>query len=168
SRAFTIYRDDMDGSFGSYFPIFGGVSKKSITDEDGNEGIPSDQVISVFFRWALPAAHFELCGEYGRNDHSWDGRDAFVELDHTRAYIFGLRKLVPLNHVQQTYLQVAAEITQMAVSNPSRIRQGGPWYLHGHHGYTHQGQVLGAGIGPGSNLQSLDVGWVKDLKQVGL
>src|SRR5690606_31726872 len=77
------------------------------------------------------------------------------------------RKLVPLIQ-EETYLQVAAEMTQMAVSNTSRIRQGGPWYLHGHHGYTHKGQVLGAGIGPGSNLQSIDVSWVKGMKQVGL
>ncbi len=168
ARAFTIYRDDMNDSFGAYFPIFGGVSKNSVTNNDGSENLPSDQVISLFFRWVLPAAHFELYGEYGRNDHAWDGRDGVVQLDHTRAYIFGLRKLVPLNETQETYLQIAAEITQMGVTNTNRIRSAGPWYMHGHHGYTHRGQVLGAGIGPGSNLQSLDLGWVKGMKQAGL
>lgn len=168
SRAFTIYRDDMNNSFGAYFPIFGGVSKNSVTNEDGSEDLPSDQVISFFFRWVMPKANFELYGEFGRNDHAWDGRDGFVQLDHTRAYIFGLRKLVPLNTAQETYLQIAAEITQMGVTNTRNIRSAGPWYMHGHHGYTHRGQVLGAGIGPGSNLQSVDLGWVKGMKQAGL
>ena len=32
------------------------------------------------------------------------------------------------------------------------------------HGYTNKGEVLGAGIGPGSNLQTLDFSvWEKDL-----
>src|SRR5690606_15139258 len=168
SRAFTIYRDDMSDSFGAYFPIFGGVSKNSVTNEDGSEDLPSDQVISLFFRWVMPKANFELYGEFGRNDHAWDGRDGFVQLDHTRAYIFGLQKLVPLNQIQDTYLKVAAEITQLSVTNTRRIRSAGPWYIHGHHGYTHRGEVLGAGIGPGSNLQSLDLGWVRGMKQIGL
>lgn len=46
----------------------------------------------------------------------------------------------------------------------------GSWYQHSQvtHGYTHLGQLLGAGIGPGSNLQTLDISWVKSLKQIGL
>jgi hypothetical protein len=34
-------------------------------------------------------------------------------------------------------------------------------------GYTHRGQVLGSGIGPGSNLQSLDISWTRGLKRIG-
>ncbi len=35
------------------------------------------------------------------------------------------------------------------------------------HGYTNRGEVLGAGIGPGGNLLSANVSWVKGLKQIG-
>jgi hypothetical protein len=50
------------------------------------------------------------------------------------------------------------------------VREAGEWYTHGliRHGYTHRGQVLGAGIGPGGNLQSMDISWVKELKRIGL
>jgi hypothetical protein len=43
------------------------------------------------------------------------------------------------------------------------VRNNGPWYRHDfvRHGYTNEGQVLGAGIGPGSNLQTFDVAFVR-------
>ena len=46
----------------------------------------------------------------------------------------------------------------------------GYWYTHGQvkHGYTEDGQVLGAGIGPGSNSQWVKIAWVKGLKTFGL
>src|SRR3546814_144110 len=42
------------------------------------------------------------------------------------------------------------------------------WYTHPvvRDGYTHRGQVLGAGIGPGSNVQTATVGWVRGLKRI--
>ena len=38
-------------------------------------------------------------------------------------------------------------------------KTGGPFYVHGQapQGYTHRGQLLGAGIGPGSNSQFIAV-----------
>ena len=44
------------------------------------------------------------------------------------------------------------------------------WYEHGLvlHGHTHNGQILGAGIGPGSNLQTLNISWVQSLKSIGI
>ena len=35
-------------------------------------------------------------------------------------------------------------------------------------GYTNNGEVLGAGIGPGGSLQSLDVSWLKGIRRFGL
>lgn len=56
----------------------------------------------------------------------------------------------------------------MEKSATKEIRTGGIWYTHSQvlDGYTNRGQVLGAGIGPGSNLQSLDINWVKGLKRL--
>src|SRR5690606_36804808 len=54
------------------------------------------------------------------------------------------------------------------VTNTRQIRATGSWYLHGNYGYTHQGQLLGAVIGPGSNLQAVDVSRVRGINQVGL
>src|SRR5690606_40302718 len=43
------------------------------------------------------------------------------------------------------------------------------WYTHPHvrHGYTHKGQVLGAGNGPGSNVLFFEAAWVKDFNRIG-
>jgi len=55
--------------------------------------------------------------------------------------------------------------------NPTtRSRGGQSWYLSSvvRDGYTNQGQLLGAGIGPGSNLQTINISWVKSLKKIGI
>ncbi|MCR4339612.1 MAG: hypothetical protein NUW01_06960, partial [Gemmatimonadaceae bacterium] len=55
-----------------------------------------NQLISGFVRWAFPAAGFEMYGEYGREDHSWDKRDFVQEPDHSRSYGIGFRKTIRL------------------------------------------------------------------------
>ncbi|WP_257669524.1 capsule assembly Wzi family protein [Parapedobacter tibetensis] len=167
NRAFLTDNEMTGHSLSDYLPFIIPATKKSVTD-DSESGDSRDQQISFFFRWVIPKAHAEIYGEYARNDHAWDTRDLTVQLDHTRAYTVGLRKLVPLQGVKGAMLQLSGEVTQLAVTNTRRIRAAGPWYFHGHHGYTHRGQILGAGIGPGSNVQSVDISWIKGLKQVGL
>lgn len=169
NRTFVMNRDGMGRSFRDYFPIIIPALKKNDSD-DSESSDSKDQLISFFFRWAIPKAHAEIYGEYARNDHAWDNRDLTVQLDHTRAYTVGLRKLVPLNSSKGSMLELNGEVTQLAVTNTRRIRQAGSWY--GHHqvrdGYTNRGQLLGAGIGPGSNLQSVGVSWIRQFKQVGI
>src|SRR3546814_5676453 len=40
-------------------------------------------------------------------------RDKMVEMDHSRAYIVGFRKLVPLKAGNEEYLQIGFEFTQL-------------------------------------------------------
>jgi hypothetical protein len=93
-----------------------------------------------------------------------------MEPTHSAAYIVGLRKLIPLTFNKQEYIQVNMEITQLEMDNITINRQGGSWYIHTptNSGYTHYGQVLGAGIGPGSNSQTINISWNKRLKSLGL
>ena len=95
-------------------------------------------------------------------------RDAAAEPEHTRAYVVGVRKLIPLKRNDE-FIQVGVELTQLERSATTQLRDYPTWYIHGQvlDGYTNKGQVLGAGIGPGSNLQTLDVSWVKGLKRIG-
>src|SRR5690606_30741355 len=67
-------------------------------------------------------------------------------------------------------IQVDAEVTELAYNATNFLRESPTWYTHHvvRDGYTHRGQVLGAGIGPGSNVQSVDVSWVRGLKRVGV
>ena len=70
-------------------------------------------------------------------------------------------------HRPGEYIQASIELTELQQTS---VPERGGWYTSEviRQGYTHQGQVLGAGIGPGSNLQSLEVSWFKGLKRIGL
>jgi len=170
-RAFIVNRSKMGRRFGDYFPIFKAVEKSAY--DQGNINIDDtaerDQYISFFTRYILPESKAEIYFEYGRNDHSNDLRDALIEPEHTRAYVVGFRKLIPLRQNDE-FIQLGVEFTQLEKPTTRETRASETWYAHYQvlDGYTNMGQVLGAGIGPGSNLQTVDVSWVKGLKRIGL
>lgn len=172
SRAYVTNQEDMKSGWRSYLPFLEGLSKgvRGADSSSSDRGTARDQVISFFFRWAVPRAQVEFYGEYAKNDHNWDPRDATVQLDHTRAYTVGLRKLVPFRNRFGGHLQLSAEMTQMAVTRTRGIRSAGPWYAHTgvRDGYTHRGQVLGSGIGPAGNVQAVNIAWINEFKQLGL
>lgn len=170
-RTYNTNQEDMGSGLAYYAPFLEALSKAKIAvDSSSDGGIPRDQMLSFHFRYVVPKAKVEFYGEYAKNDHNWDARDGMAQMDHTRAYTFGLRKLIPLQHQWGGHLQLAGEMTQMAVTNTRGIRSAGPWYVHHHvpDGYTHRGQLLGAGIGPGGNSQTVQASWVNGLKQLGV
>jgi hypothetical protein len=157
-------------SFSDYFPVFIPISKAADggAAEDAKQ---RDQLASLFMRWLMPEEHGEVYFEYGREDHNWNTRDFLQEASHSSAYILGLKKLIPLKVRKGEFIQINMEVTQMA-SNSATINRGWTigWYQHSEviEGYTNLGQVLGAGIGPCSNLQTINIGWVKGLKTIGV
>jgi hypothetical protein len=162
NRTIQVYRDEMGNSFSDYMPIFAPFQKKNTTGEDSKN---RDQLASLFFRWAMKESKFEFYGESGWNDHSSTIWDLFESPEHSRAYLFGFSKLFMLNKTKNKYLKVNFETTHLEQSADRIVRPAGAWYQHGLvlHGYTNNGEVLGAGIGPGSNLQTLDFSlWEKD------
>ncbi len=169
TRTFLTYSKDIKSGIMGYFPVFQGVSKKSLFGE-GEAPSPDDQRISAFIRWLLPKDHFEVYVEYGKEDHNFDMRDFLLQADHTRAYILGFRKLYPLNKNDNSYLGFNFEMTQMEQNLTNRGRASSYFYAHGElrQGYTQQGQMVGAGIGPGSNLQTASVSWYKGFKSLGV
>lgn len=170
-RTFIVNRNDMGSGFAAYFPIFKSLPKKSFVNADqtnAEDQSKQDQYISFFARYVLPESKAEVYLQFGRNDHAYDLRDAIVEPEHTRAYVAGFRKLVPLA-TEDEYIQLGIEFTQLEQSSTKENRASPTWYAHYQvlDGYTNKGQVIGAGIGPGSNMQSLDLAWVKGLKRIG-
>lgn len=162
NRTIQVYRDDMGSSFSDYMPIFDPFQKKNLSNEDAKN---RDQLASLFFRWAMKESKFEFYGESGWNDHSSTLWDFLESPEHSRAYLFGFTKLFMLNKSKNKYLKVNFETTRLEQSADRIVRPAGAWYMHGIilHGYTNKGEVLGAGIGPGSNLQTLDFSvWGKD------
>lgn len=173
-RTFVVYSKDLGNGFYDYFPVFSALEKVAYEDPndpniDYEDPKKRDQYFSFFARWVMPESHSEVYFQYGKNDHNKNLRDILLEPESSRAYILGFRKLVPLAKSDE-YIQVGLELTQMEKAPTKVIRTGGVWYRHSQvfDGYTNRGQVLGAGIGPGSDLQSLDVSWVKGLKKIGI
>jgi hypothetical protein len=174
TRSFQEYEKDMESSlkdlnFCDVFPIFSSFSKKNAgsTAADANK---RDQLSSVFMRWVWLKARGEIYLEYGRKDYFWDQRDLSVEASYSSAYTLGIRKLTPLKGHTNEYIQFNLEVTQLEMNPTTRNRGGESWYISDvvRDGYTNQGQLLGAGIGPGSNLQTLNISWIKSLKKIGI
>jgi len=168
TRSFLKYHEDLGSGIIDYLPIFEGVLKKNLYGE-GESPKPDDQRISAFIRWLLPKDHFEMYLEYGREDHNYNMRDFLLEPDHTRAYILGVRKLFELDRTDKSYMSFNFEMTQMEQNKTNTNRAMNYFYSHGEilQGYTNQGQMLGAGIGPGSNMQTATVSWGKGFKSLG-
>lgn len=165
SRAFQMYGKDVQRKVGDYLPFLQPFQKKN-TNEYFRE---RDQLVSIFSRYLLRESKAEIYFEYGFNDHSEDLRDFLLDPEHSRAYIIGFSKLLPLSRKNE-FINANLEVTQLSQGASSLLRDAGAWYVHGQvrQGYTNKGQVLGAGIGPGSNLQSFSVSWNKKLKGIGL
>lgn len=170
TRSFMGYHEDMDNRFSDYLPVLSALFKKNNYGE-GESKTAGDELASVFIRWMLQKDHAELYFEYGREDHSYDLRDFLIQPDYSRAYILGMRKIIPLNKIKNTYIQVNIELTQLEtnLTNTDRV---GPynWYAHVAgiwQGYTNEGQPIGGGIGTGCDMQTATITWGKGLKSIG-
>lgn len=137
---------------------------------------------SVFFRYAIPSENAEVYMEYGRNGKLFAPFHLIGDTIPT-AYMVGFRKLFKVNQKRitkdQSAIMLGIELTQMQlpdnrlIFNSANVRgvpRTNSWYTHPYikQGYTQQGQVLGASIGPGSNSQTFYLSWVKGLKRIGL
>jgi hypothetical protein len=162
NRVFQIYHNDMGNNFTDYFPVITPFQKKNLSQEDTKK---RDQLASLFLRWVLKESKAELYFENGWNDHSSTLWDLFESPEHSRAYLIGFSKIFILNSNKDNYLKFNFENTQIQQSADRLVRPAGAWYLHSEirHGYTQESQVIGAGIGPGGNSQTLDFSvWNKD------
>ena len=165
SRAYYLYRKDMGNSVGDYIPILGSIFKSNSLGEDNKR---RDQLASFFLRWILPKEKTEFYFEYGRNDFSLNLRDILMSPEHSLAYIVGIKKLLEISG--KRYVELATELTQTSISYPINFRQQEGWYRHYQvrDGYTNNGQVLGAGIGPGSNSQMISIKYYNCLSSLGI
>jgi hypothetical protein len=165
TRTFNAYKQNVSG-FNGYVPFFTPYQKKNTNDGDI---FPRDQYTSFYGRWLFPKAQAEIYFEYGLNDNAYNLTDFFQSPEHSRAYIWGLRKMLKLNKRQNQYILLSTEITQMSQTVDRSVRESGGWYTHGivRDGHTNKGQVLGAASGSGGNHQSAEVSWLSGLNELG-
>lgn len=112
-------------------------------------------LISFFMRWVVPEHNFELWAEWGKNENTNDRRNFLTEPVHTRSYVLGFLKRFNID--DRRWIISTLELTQIENLEDTQTVDYPVWYEHLYisQGYTNRGQVIGAGIGPGSNSQKL-------------
>jgi hypothetical protein len=177
SRTFQQYRGDMEPEIADYLPLFQPFQKKKFFI-DGNtadfDEKGQDQQVAVSVRWVFQEAHAEIYFEFGRRDHAYNWRDFIMSPEHARAFLFGFSKLISLTK-ENSYIQIRSELTQSQesiniLSRYGTQQIGNSWGQHTPviHGFTHQGQQLGNGIGPGNNVQIIEISHINNLNKTGL
>lgn len=156
-RVFYLYKTDRLKTFDGYLPVFGGVFKNETTNEDEKK---RDQLLSVYLKQQFENGKSDIYLEFARNDHAWNLRDFISDPFHSRAYIAGINKYYKL---PKRTLNINIEVSELSRSAKTNLRATPYWYTHHQvvHGYTNYGQVLGAGIGPGSAMQSVTADFIK-------
>lgn len=137
-------------------------------DEDGEN---RNQLVSVSARYLFKEAHAEVYGEFAREDWWWDMEDLITRPMATTAWMGGVRKIYTLPG-KDRWLQVFGEYTRLQAPMDNLVRPGVStysFYTNGNGvGWTHRGQVLGAGIGPGSNMTTFGVTYGKGFHTFGI
>lgn len=144
--------------FSKYFPVI--LTPTLKINNLGDDTLNRDQLASFFLRWMFPKHHAEFYVEYGKNDYGVNIRDYINGPSHSSAYTVGFRKLIP--QTEKKYIRIEAELTQMSQSPDHLVRDAGNWYVHWqiYQGYTHYNQILGAGAGFGTNVQTFGATFV--------
>ena len=155
TRLFAFSWDSLSAR--AFVPFFEPVLKESLGTTDNPKGNDTDdQRLSIFFLYKMPHEGFEVYGEFGREDHSWDLRDLIGEPEHSAAYLVGFQSIREIKPTRS--VRVQGEWVNLQVLRASSPARSNPvYYLHPPQGHTHRGQMLGASIGPGAESQFLSV-----------
>lgn len=123
-----------------------------VTDSTFTPG--PDQILSVFAHWVLPSYGLETYIEWARAEMPKSIRDFLLEPMHSRGYTSGLQWVRPIGNGPARF-RIQSEFTNVEQSTTYRFRPNGSFYTSRAviQGYTNEGQMLGAGIGPGSSGQ---------------
>ena len=161
NRAFTLPTQEKPSSnLKNYYLI---VLKPLFRNDYQDNALPIDQVISGSAKYVFPKEHAEVYFEYGWNDGSSNSRDLILDMSHSAASIYGLKKIQYLS--EKIYLNFEAEATNMSQKPSYLQRDAGNWYVHQNGGYINENQILGAGSGWGNDVQtfalSINKGWNK-------
>jgi hypothetical protein len=139
-----------------WFKVFQGLLESRLkaapTDAD-------NQLASLFFRWAPPAAGFEVYGEYGAEDHAYNLRDLSQQPDHDVAFVLGMERVWRAPSSGDLTV-VRGEIMNSRISHLEQAASQTPWYVHSQEleGHTQRGQALGSvgGLGGGASTVAVD------------
>tara|TARA_B100001059_G_scaffold99509_1_gene99082 strand:- start:593 stop:2239 length:1647 start_codon:yes stop_codon:yes gene_type:complete len=154
----------MDGN-PTWFPAFLNLFRKN--DKYVDYESQTNQAAGLFLRWLWKDSQAEIYVDYHHNDSKFNIRDLLLDSDHSRAVTVGLQKVFKIKNDNFLF---SWEWTQMEQTASRLLRNAGSWYEHGFvmNGYTNKGEVLGAGIGPGSNSHYFSLNRIRDKEKIGI
>ncbi|WP_246535468.1 capsule assembly Wzi family protein [Litoribacter ruber] len=173
SRTFQQFDHMRGNSVVDWLPVFEGLIQPSKFARDGSYNNTKDQQVTVFGRYIFTKLMMEMYFEYGRRDHAFNFRDILLNPEHSRAYILGFNKLIPLPESDR-HFQIRAEMTQQLETINYMARYGASglfgWHQHSSaRGFAHFGQALGVGVGDsGSNVQTMELSVVDTFNKYGI
>lgn len=147
-------------NFNQVFRDVGMPNDKDSQDPSLEPGL--DQLFSVFFRWVMPRDGAEVYGEWGRYMQPRNLHELLEEPNQSQGYTVGLQWVGdPSWRAGRARFQ--GEFTFLQQDASFLHRYTASWYTSraASQGYTNRGQMLGAGIGPGSSSQWLALDWME-------
>lgn len=153
---------------GDAFNFLSDAGRPAFDTADASRGI--DQVTSLFARWMIPSAGLDAYAEWARLELPVSLRDFLEFPQHSQAYTLGLNWSRPVTlWGRPARLRILAEGTYLEPDPAQRVRPVATTYTSASvpQGFTHRGQPVGAGIGPGSSSQSFAVDFFGERFMVG-
>ena len=149
-----------------YLPV------KNLINRFSDERIKQPILLTALnFNYSFPEVNAAIYGEWGWNLTQTSFRNWLLQSDKGMASSLGFKKLFISDKKQ--YWELIGEITQLQLlTQADRLNLDLPasWYLGSNvrQGYTNDGQLLGAGVGPGGSSQLLELNWRKNINRIGL
>ena len=131
------------------------VGKPNSGEPNPENQLERDQISVLFGRWVFAPHGLEIYGEWARFEEPASFRDFLEFPQHSSGYTAGFQWVQASK--REARLRAQVEITNLEPSSTFRHRTPFSSYASRAvpHGYTHKGQVLGSGIGPGASSQWL-------------
>ena len=128
-----------------------------------------DQIFSVFAHWMIPRYGLESYIEWARAEMPSSLRDFILYPNHTRGFTGGLQYAHTFAD-RVSRFRVQGEFTNVEQSGSYRFRPIGSFYTSRAviQGYTNEGQMLGAGVGPGSSGEWFAADYMRNDFEVGV
>lgn len=140
-------------------------------DQDDFDDLPEndhyDQIASVYADWYLPTPKLRMYFVFSRNDFFYNFKQLLQETEHSSGRVLGVEKIFHVGVDRKIHFNL--ESTNIIRSDSYLHRPTPPYYVHSvvRQGYTHQGQLLGAGFGPGGAAQTLQLNFFKKERMIG-
>lgn len=170
NRIFYTQQEYLRGFWQDGFVLFNGFSNPESTFEFGETLFNDayDQIVSLSFQYRTPSTPLTFYLDYVRGDFATSLVDFLRQPEHNSGYVMGMFQIFPIN--QSNSMRLAFEYANLAFWETARIRDSGSLYAHyiNIDGYTNRGQIMGAGIGPGSSAYTLQLTWARNLMNFGV